>query len=54
MDRLAAFYYWNDQQAFRQAQMVARRHSVDWSEIGRWSTAEGQTEKFAQFRKLFP
>ncbi len=54
MDRLAAFYYWNDQQAFRQAQMVARRHTVDWNEIGRWSTAEGQTEKFAQVRKHFP
>jgi hypothetical protein len=54
MDRLAAFYYWNDQQAFRQAQMVARRHTVDWDEIRRWSTAEGQTEKFTQFRKQFP
>lgn len=51
MDRLAAFYHWNDPQALRQAQMVTRHHPVDWDEIHRWSVGEGHSDKFEQFRQ---
>lgn len=50
MDRLAAFYHWNDPQARRQAAMVAARHPIDWAEVERWSRGEGALEKYRTFR----
>ena len=50
MDRLAAFYHWNDPQALRQSEMVTRHHPVDWDEIHRWSIGEDHAEKFERFR----
>jgi hypothetical protein len=50
MDRLAAFYHWNDQQARRQAAMVAARHAIDWNHVERWSRSEGCLEKYQAFR----
>ena len=52
MDRLAAFYFWNDRQSLEQALMVARAHPVDMKEIERWSKTEGMTAKFNEFRKM--
>ncbi|HOW51620.1 MAG TPA: hypothetical protein PLV42_06215 [bacterium] len=52
MDRLAAFYFWNDRQSLEQALMVARTHPVDMKEIERWSKAEGMTAKFNEFSKM--
>jgi hypothetical protein len=48
-DRLAAFFHWSDQQALRQAVMVARMQPIDFDEVRRWSTAEGMASKFEQF-----
>jgi hypothetical protein len=48
-DRLAAFFHWSDQQALRQAVMVARMQPIDLDEVRRWSTAEGMASKFEQF-----
>lgn len=48
-DRLAAFYHWNDVQAFEQAVMVAQDQAVTISEIKRWSLAEGFNEKYHEF-----
>lgn len=48
-DRLAAYFHWNDQQALRQAVMVARAQRIDLGEVRRWSRAEGQAAKFEQF-----
>ncbi|HNT27302.1 MAG TPA: nucleotidyltransferase [bacterium] len=50
MDRLAAFYFWNDRQSLEQAVMVARAQSVDMKEIGRWSKVEKMTAKFEEFK----
>ena len=52
-DRLAAFHYWDDRQALEQAILVCRARKVDIKEVGRWSRAEGQSARFAQFRGEF-
>jgi len=52
MDRLAAYYHWNDPQSLDQAFMVARRHKIDWTEIKKWSFREGHPEKFEEFWSL--
>lgn len=51
MDRLAAYYYWNDQQSLDQAIMVSRKHQIDFIEIEVWSKEEGLEEKFSLFKK---
>jgi len=51
MDRLVAFFHWNDSQARRQALMVARRHPIDWAQVELWSKGEGCIEKYREFRK---
>jgi len=50
-DRLAAFYYWGDRQAFEQAVLVCLAQRVNMREVGRWSRAEGQEAGFAEFRR---
>lgn len=52
-DRLAAYYHWNDRQCLQQAVWVAQQREVDWKEIERWSTQEGEKGKFETFRKKF-
>jgi hypothetical protein len=49
-DRLAAFYHWSDRQSLNAAVAIARRRRVSMAAIERWSTAEGQREKFEEFR----
>lgn len=53
MDRLAAYFHWNDPPARQQALMVARRHPINWAQVERWSKGEGAgaLEKFREFRK---
>ena len=51
MDRLAAFYHWNDRQSLIQAVMVAKRQRIKIKEIEKWSIGEGMKEKFRQFVK---
>ena len=41
MDRLAAYYHWNDSQSLDQAVAVAARQSVDLDRIRAWSRGEG-------------
>jgi len=50
-DRLAAFYFWGDQQALEQAILVCRARRVNMREVGRWSRAEGHGAGFAEFRR---
>ena len=49
MDRLAAFYHWNDPQGLEQAILVALAHPVDLKAIERWSQKEGMKKKFTGF-----
>ncbi len=48
-DRLAAFYYWDDQQTLEQAVMVARRRRVRLAELRRWSRSIKMLEKYKVF-----
>jgi hypothetical protein len=53
-DRLAAYFHWNDQQALKQAVLVARSQPIDVKEVRRWSMAEGEAAKFEQFLAALP
>jgi hypothetical protein len=48
-DRLAAFYFWNDHQAFEQAKLIQTYNEVDFEEIRKWSEIEGELDKFNYF-----
>jgi hypothetical protein len=49
MDRLAAFYHWNDQQALVQALMVAQENEIDFERVKTWSFDERMGDKFEYF-----
>jgi len=49
MDRLAAYYHWNDPQALAQALMVARENEIDLKKIETWSREEGMGKKYGLF-----
>jgi len=49
MDRLAAHYHWNDQQALVQALMVAWENAIDLKKIKEWSYEEGMKKKYEYF-----
>lgn len=51
MDRLAAYFHWNDRQSLDQAVMVALSQSVSLSRVEKWATREKAGEKFATFKK---
>ncbi len=46
MDRLSAYVHWNDNQAFDQAVMVARRQPIIWHELSEWARREGMDDDF--------
>ncbi|MEW5938260.1 MAG: hypothetical protein AB1750_01245 [Chloroflexota bacterium] len=49
-DRLAAYYFWGDQQCLAQAVMVAAENKIDLKEVERWSKAEGKFKEFQTFK----
>ena len=49
-DRLAAYYYWNDQQCLVQAGYVAQFQDIDLEEIRSWSEREGMFAKFEDIK----
>ena len=50
-DRLSAFFYWNDRQAFEQALLVAKDHKIKINDLKRWAKAEGHFTKLDEFLK---
>jgi len=48
-DRLAAFYFWKDQQSLAAAVAIAARHRVGFAKIRAWSRNEGHAEGYASF-----
>jgi hypothetical protein len=52
-DRLAAYYFWGDQQALTQAILVAIHNRINISEVKRWSQSEGRIEGFKVFLKRY-
>ena len=53
MDRLAAFYHWNDRQSLDQAVMVAKRHPIDFQKVKSWSRKEKHQQKYQDFLDRF-
>ena len=51
MDRLAAFYHWNDYESLEQALLVARCQDIDLAKVQAWSEKEGMLEKFRLFKR---
>lgn len=51
MDRLAAYFYWDDKQGLDQAVMVAKKQIIDLNKIKKWAIKEDQKEKFNNFLK---
>jgi len=49
MDRLTAYYFWNDRQSLEQAVLISKNQELDFDEIKKWSIEEGATEKFNDF-----
>lgn len=51
-DRLASYFYFQDEQCLQQAVLVAQENLVDLDEVERWSRNEDQYDKFRQFKEL--
>ena len=51
MDRLAAYFHWNDLQSLDQAVMVASSHKITLAKVAAWAKREGATQKLAKFRQ---
>lgn len=50
MDRLAAYFHWNDRQCLEQAVWVAQAHPIDWAKVEQWAEKEGEMTKYETFR----
>ena len=53
MDRLAAYYHWDDQQALAQALMVAQENVIDFDQVKKWSVDEGMGDGFEYFHSEY-
>ncbi len=53
MDRLSAFYHWNDKQSLDQAVMIAKCQAFALNKIKHWSLSEGKLDQFLIFLDLF-
>lgn len=51
MDRLAAYFHWNDTESLEQAVLVANDQKIDLKEIEKWARNEGEPDKFERFRR---
>lgn len=48
-DRLAAYYFWGDQQSLEQAILVARSVPVNLESVEAWSVREGKKAEYDEF-----
>lgn len=51
MDRLAAYFHWNDLQSLDQAVMVAMHQKVNLGKLDAWAKREGASEKLGKFKQ---
>lgn len=49
MDRLAAWFHWNDRRSLIHALWVCERHPVNLEKIKKWAAKEGESDKLEQF-----
>jgi hypothetical protein len=48
-DRLASYFYWDDEQALEQALLVAKNHKIDLKDLKRWAKKEGFLSQLKHF-----
>jgi hypothetical protein len=48
MDRLAAYFYWNDTDSFDQAKLIVKNNVVDWQQLTDWIESESQDRKIVE------
>lgn len=51
MDRLAAYFHWNDLQSLDQAVMVASSQKISPAKLEAWAKREGAGEKLERFKQ---
>lgn len=51
MDRLAAYFRWNDPQALQQAVMVSRDNDLDWDDLEAWVRGEEKESMYQVFKR---
>ena len=51
MDRLAAYFHWNDLQSLDQAVMVASSQKISFAKLDAWAKREGASEKLRKFKQ---
>jgi len=51
MDRLAAYFHWNDLQSLDQAVMVASSQEISLAKLNAWAKREGASEKLRRFKQ---
>lgn len=49
MDRLSAWFHWNDRRSLIHALWVCEKHPINLDKIKRWATKEGELTKLEQF-----
>lgn len=49
MDRLSAYFHWNDLQCLDQAVWIAEKHPINTNKIKEWAKREGEEDKFNVF-----
>ncbi len=47
---VAAYYHWQDRQAFVQAVGVAKSQNIDWEDLSSWHEKEGMADQFYSFK----
>jgi hypothetical protein len=53
MDRLCAYYHWNDFPSLEQALLVTQKQKINLKKIEDWSLREGMQEKFEHFLECY-
>lgn len=51
MDRLAAYFHWNDRQSLDQAVMVASSQQISLAKLDAWAKREGASDKLRKFKQ---
>jgi hypothetical protein len=51
MDRLAAYFHWNDLQSLDQAVMVASTRGISMAKLEAWAKREGASQKLQKFKQ---
>ena len=52
-DRLAAYFFWNDQQSLHQAIIVSKANKINFPDIKKWAEKQDEMEKYKEFVKRY-